>query len=95
MSVRVDFNIAKSLKRYHKKMESKTREKANDLLAEMKAGCPIGKKNGGKLKASLGIKKKGGGFQVGSSIKYASFVELGTSRQSKNPFMRRAWRKLK
>jgi HK97 gp10 family phage protein len=42
----------------------------------------------GRLKADIHIERVGDGRRIGSSLKYAIFLELGTRRMRAQPFVR-------
>lgn len=57
---------------------------AEEILREAKERCPV---RTGRLKNSLTAKADGNMGEVFTDVPYASAVELGTERQSPNPFL--------
>lgn len=98
---RVVFKIAEVLKKVDKVCESATEKGAKVVAARATGFAP---KKTGALSRSITVKKSkfaDGGHIVeayGDKEKgkyYASFVELGTHKQSKQPFLRPALRESK
>lgn len=58
---------------------------------QAKANCPV---DTGRLRASIGVSQsfdtEGAVTTVGSNVEYAAYVELGTSRQRAQPYLRPA-----
>lgn len=87
--MRVRFEIDRSWQQHLEPEENAALEKLGDeILPDMQRNCPV---QTGRLKASLDAQVENQILRVGSrDVDYSVDVELGTSTQEAEPFMRPA-----
>ena len=87
--MQVRFNIDRSWQQHLEPEETRVLEELGEkILPDMQRNCPV---RTGRLKASLDAEVQGDVLRVGSrDVDYSVDVELGTSEQSAEPYMRPA-----
>ena len=102
MTVKIQWNAEKFIKQVGVAADNKLKEVAESIANDARALCPV---DTGSLRDSIEVREskfKEGGYIVGAQLSgnydrfYASFVELGTSKNIKRraqPFLRPALKK--
>ena len=94
MAVELEFYTDEVVKEYNTAIEQAMKEAVLIVEADAKRNAPV---DTGRLRASITneVRKIAGAVlegRVGTNVDYAKYVELGTSRQDPQPYLRPALR---
>lgn len=71
-------------KRVQKHLEDAVAKTANDIQADAQASAPV---DTGALRSSISADVRGTEAEIGPTVHYGGYVELGTSKMSAQPYL--------